>query len=250
MDDSRPTLKRRYQIEEIAEIVSRYKVMTKQQGLSVKEAQEVLAKNFDRSPDSIRVLLSKFRPTVEGATAYLQAQALKLAMRVTRKANVDQSIDILGRSNIGVLAPKQEAGGGSGGFFISVRPENCGAVNIAVAGTPQTFSDLPQPLQLPEDTSELETISPLQRSALLGNRGIEGEVIEEKEVLPPLRVTTPGVPHPTACKFGRFNKPIEEWPERNRRDVESAKKKLREARKLARTKEYRELDALLAEKEV
>lgn len=86
-----------------------------------------------RSPDVVRLALTRLRPTARLAEAVLQRGAVRLAARVVRKANVAEAIDILSRPNIGVLEPaKSQDKQGGGGFFLSVQAGDLGAVKVGV----------------------------------------------------------------------------------------------------------------------
>lgn len=117
---------------ELAEMVTRYKEL-KSRGLGIMEACEAVALELGRETSTIYHAVRRLQPTTDLAQTYLQSQALRLAVRAVRKANVTEAIDILSRKNMGVLAPKTEEQGGAGGFFLSVQADSCGAVKIGIA---------------------------------------------------------------------------------------------------------------------
>lgn len=90
-----------------------------------------VAKEFGRDESTISRLAAQFKPTDALARATLMARLSEMVDRVCEKADVDQLISILSRSNIGVLAP--EVKGGSPGvnnqILVSVNPGSLAAVN-------------------------------------------------------------------------------------------------------------------------
>lgn len=124
---------------------ARYKDLRKS-GLGMMEACGMVGEEIGREEKTVYMLIRRLEPTIDVSQAYIQAQALRLAMRIVRKANVAEAVDILSRRNIGVLAPKQEEGSGGGGFFLSVSAESCGAIKIGVASAAkQLDAPLPSP---------------------------------------------------------------------------------------------------------
>lgn len=214
-------------------MVALYKRYTKTDGYAPGEAYQKIADQFARPVSGIRDLIRRFQPSVDGAEAFMKANALKLAMRVVRKANADQAIDILSRTNMGVLAPKQEGGGGQGGFFLSVQAENLGAVRVtagAMPASPQRFMDLPQPLQMGQGTAQDATSTTSSANAEADETAT---IDEEREALrgdieeDVVRVSTPGSVHQNQGTFRRLG-----LSERQLRDIERNKRKLAEARRL------------------
>ena len=115
---------------EMMELFNLYKEMRKS-GIGPLEACTELAPKFNRQPETLYHLCRRLTESTDIAQQYIKANALRLATRVVRDADVAQSIDILSRPNINVLAPKQEAESSGGrGFFLSVQADSCGAVNI------------------------------------------------------------------------------------------------------------------------
>ena len=180
---------RRFRTDEIAEILSIYKRLTQTEGRGIGESCEIIGQQFGRSKEVVYSLIRRFIPSVDGAEAYVKSQALRLAMRVVRKANVDQAINILERSNIGVLAPTAESQGQTG-FFLSVKAENLGAVSIQAAmvtnGGAQVLPSTPSSGASGND----------ERYETRDEGAIQGfsEVID---IEPEPQMTDPGVPHPT-----------------------------------------------------
>lgn len=128
--------------EVIADILRRFKAY-RQSDLGIMQSCERIALHYGLRTESVHSVIKRYTPTGDAARDFISANALKLAMRVVRKANADQAIDILSRSNIGVLAPaKDEGGAGQSGFFLSVSAESCGAVRVQ-AGVVQSRSGPP-----------------------------------------------------------------------------------------------------------
>lgn len=122
-------------LDTVSELLGAWKKL-KAEGHTRRGAADILGVVHGLLPDTVEAILKRYAPTVHVAQHYLQARSLKLAMRVVRKANVDQAIDILSRPNIGVLDPIVGKGGlGGGGFFLSVETSALGAVRIGVGAT-------------------------------------------------------------------------------------------------------------------
>lgn len=249
-DSPSPRKSRRFSLTDINEILNRYKRLTKQEGRSISEACATIAEERHRSPDSIRTLIRRFQPNVDGAEAYVRANALRLAMRVVRKATVDQSIDILSRSNVGVLAPKQEGGGAGGGFFLSVQADSCGAMVKVAAVQPGTLESLGKSIDggdgqrdtLPSAPYSGASGGPEDEELFQGVPYVEAESVgepmaEDSRGTRPLPMKTPGAPHLNQGKFGRFSKPESEWDEKTRQMMAQHREKLR----LARSKRSKEV---------
>lgn len=96
-------------------------------------------------------MLQRLRPTTDIAKMYLKAKAMKLVRRIVKKANVSEAIDLLSRSDMGVIAPAAKIeGGGGGGFFLSVEVDTCGAVKVgAAAGVSGQLSSSADSLRSP-----------------------------------------------------------------------------------------------------
>lgn len=133
MTDEQALEHRTLRQHQLAAILDHFKKLRKQ-GVGARAACVIIAPIYNRSPETIYYHIQRFRSTSGAAADYLRSNALKMAMRVVRKANVDQAIDVLSRPNIGVLEPaKGKESGGGGGFFISVNADSCGAVKVGVA---------------------------------------------------------------------------------------------------------------------
>lgn len=88
--------------------------------------------------NSIASVIQRYQPTTNIAEVILKKGAARLAVRIVRRANVTEAIDVLSRPNIGVLDPiKKMEGGGS--FIMSITAESCGTVKVgmAIAGPPE-----------------------------------------------------------------------------------------------------------------
>ena len=234
---------RRFRPEEIQDILSAFKVMTELQSRSVGETCELIGAKYHRSPDVIARLVQRFNPTIDSASRYIKANALKLAMRVVREANVQESIDILGRENLGVLAPKQSGGAGQGGFFLSVQADSCGAVKVAVGvqggPAPQPVDGISPSSALRADSgygTEMAMEPPLEVPYVV--EAVEGEESSVRRH----RESQLGVPHPNQGTFGRFAKPEEEWPRDHQEALRVAREKISKARSLAQKQNYREVE--------
>lgn len=246
---TRPHRPRKFKIAEISDIISTFKRLTTVQNVPIGEACAQIAGDYGRTKDVIYALVRRFVPSVDAADAYLKSNALRLAMRVVRKADVDQAIDVLSRSNIGVLAPKQEAGGNAGGFFLSVTADTCGAVKVTagmVQQPPERYADLPHPMDidqgrvLSEDGSETPPSPPLRGRTRATTDVLEVDNAVTEEAAEPLNA--PGVPHPYQGRIGRFSRPKEEWGKRHQIELDRAKQKLKEARRQASADQYKDVD--------
>lgn len=249
-DSPTPRKARRFSLTDINEILNRFKRLTKQEGRSISEACATIAEERHRSPDSIRTLIRRFQPNVDGAEAYVRANALRLAMRVVRKATVDQSIDILSRSNVGVLAPKQEGGGAGGGFFLSVQADSCGAMVKVASVQPGTLESLGKTLDMGDGQGDTLPSAPYSGASggpdeelFQGVPYVEREgtgeptLAEDSEGPRRLPMKTPGAPHLNQGTFGRFSKPEAEWDEKTKLTMAQHREKLR----LARSKRAKEV---------
>ena len=67
-------------------------------------SRKAIARAIDRKPDVIAKFLSRYTSTVLTSKLYFQANADKLARRVIREANVEESLEVLDR--LDVLAKK------------------------------------------------------------------------------------------------------------------------------------------------
>lgn len=138
----------------LSELMARYKKLRQAQ-VPIMRACELVGHAMGLKTDTVYRATVRMRPTTDLATAILASNAAKLAHRVVRKANVDQAIDVLSRTNIGVLAPVKQGGDGNGGqaFVIGVQVDSLGAVRVGVSHGDSTnlptYTD-PAPLPAPE----------------------------------------------------------------------------------------------------
>lgn len=133
-----------------------YIVKQVEKGRTDREIHELMRGGY--SLEQIREIRCEYFPTAGLAQYYLKSQALKMARRIVEEANVEESIDILSRPNIGVLAPalKSTAGPLRTAVMTSVQPADLGGVRVGVmvssGSTGQMGEDepVPVPLALPE----------------------------------------------------------------------------------------------------
>lgn len=173
---------------------------------------------------TVYTIQRRFRPTTALAEDHLKASALKLAMRVVRKANVEQAIGILSRPNIGVLA--SDSGGGDGGgrsFMIGVAVDGLGSVKVGMQVGGSQASSLPQAEEAPEqpllegeapdheDEDEDEEVRPIRKWYLKDKRplppppvpAIEGRVMGQSM---PLRLAQAKAERKEAAKIRKRDK--------------------------------------------
>lgn len=93
-----------------------------------------VATKSGRSVAAISRLRAKYSPTTFLAERLIKAKALDLTQRVIDKADVDQSIEVLSRPNVGVLQPLKSGGGDFGGVHISVSANSVGAIVATTKG--------------------------------------------------------------------------------------------------------------------
>jgi hypothetical protein len=125
-----PTIRlREHDIEEILALFKKYR----KAGYGIMEACRKVQADTEVPYETVYHVQRRFRPTTDAATDYIRANSLRLAMRVVRKANVEQAIGILSRPNIGVLDPQGESGVGGGRMFqIGVSVDSLGSVKVGV----------------------------------------------------------------------------------------------------------------------
>lgn len=131
-----------------ADIIERLERQVVQGSRPITKFVQAMAAKYDKDEVTIWRFIRSVRDTTSLARAYFRAKAYTLTKRVVEKANVDQSIDILTRPNMGVLDPINRDGNGATGVFVSVSAGSCGAIgdggtNVRV-GVAQR---LPQPQQ-------------------------------------------------------------------------------------------------------
>lgn len=116
---------------DIEEIMRRFKAHRRRH--AIMDSCRRVAEDMGIDVTTIYSVQKRMRPTTEVATQYLKSQSLKLAMRVVRKANVEQAMNILSRPNIGVLdAPTGGTGGGGHQFMVGVAIDSLGSVRVGV----------------------------------------------------------------------------------------------------------------------
>lgn len=110
-----------------------------------KSVSEVAAES-GWAEEQVRDARAAFFPTKGLAKSYLLANTLRLARRVVEEANVEESIDILSRPDIGVLAPAQRgAAPQQVSVMTSINPADLGGVQVAVmTGAPAMPPPTPQ----------------------------------------------------------------------------------------------------------
>ena len=104
-----------------------------------------VAEEFGRTAETIAGLLKSLRPTTELARATLLSRANELVTKVVDKADVDQIIDVLSRTNVGVLDPIAKGRGDTNvGIMVSVQQGSLAAVTVpAIEG--ETVEEDPPP---------------------------------------------------------------------------------------------------------
>ena len=100
-----------------------------------------IADALGRSSSTISRFLARTVDTRELAMEVIRSGAVTLAERIIKKANVDQSIEVLSRPGISVLEPPVKSGGQSTSLQVSVAVNSCGTV-VSVSGG-QNGSELP-----------------------------------------------------------------------------------------------------------
>lgn len=161
---------------ELAEIMARYKKARRT--LGIKDSCNRVSELMGIKPDTIYGVVRRLAPTTDIATDYIRGSALKLAMRVVRKANADQSIALLRNPRIGVLDP-ESAGGGGGGrmFMVGVAMDSLGGVKVGVQIGPTTDEALGLPAAISEAEVDEESIL---EGATTENEEDEAPVVRRK----------------------------------------------------------------------
>lgn len=93
-----------------------------------------IAEKMGRSSSTISRFIAEMASTTVLAEATLKRDSIKLVERIIKKADVKESIDVLSRTNIGVLAPVKTISQGGGGIEVSVGVSSCGTVVSVKAG--------------------------------------------------------------------------------------------------------------------
>jgi hypothetical protein len=117
----------RIPVQEIEEIVGRFNAL-RRKGKSLTEAYKSVAETMGRDWKVIASVMYRLQPTTDFAKVYLKAEALKLARRVVRNANVGEALDVLTRPNIGVLQPIKSRASGGAQVFCSITLDSIGAI--------------------------------------------------------------------------------------------------------------------------
>lgn len=195
---------------QLQELMRRYKAYRKE-GRGVMDACERVAAIMGIKPNTVFRAQQRLLSTTDLATDILKSNAAKLALRLVRKAGPDQAIEILSRTNMGVLAPAKESNGGGGTqFIIGVQADSLGAVKVGVQIGPSPTAEVNQ-------GSVIDYSQPEQRAK-------PARILREKPVqaLPPLPE-----PMPTVA--------------RRKSTVEAHQKAILRSEKSAKRKEQREM---------
>lgn len=88
-----------------------------------------------RGEKTIRKLVNAFMGTSVAAEQYIKSRSLFLAKKVVQRATVEEAVDILSRSNIGVLAPVK-ATADRPQILISVNQNSIGSISSSSDGLP------------------------------------------------------------------------------------------------------------------
>lgn len=178
----------------LTELMARFKRL-RREGWGILEACADVGEKMGIPSDTVYRAQMRLAPSTDLAADIIKANAAKLAYRAVRKANVDQSIEMLSRTNIGVLAPAKEGGAGGNQFIIGVSVSALGAVQVGVKTGEKGVIDyapnaqeLPTPVEQVESSAEISdyyesTHNPTSRKSLA----------KPVEVLPPLATPMPHV---------------------------------------------------------
>lgn len=207
---------RRLRLHEHAELIARYNDLRKRQ-YNHKESCAELATLYSRSWSGIDYIIRRYQPTTDLAQMILRTNAARLAMRIVRKANVSEAIDILSRKNIGVLAPKTEESGGQTGFFLSVSADSCGAVKVGVQ------INAPAPI---------ESAAPSEILDIIDTESVTVTLPEPKPT--PIKELSHGTRHPEEFQghIGKAARPESQWSEKTRSALDAARNRIKRQRVL------------------
>lgn len=114
------------------EILVRFDTL-RRQGRGIQESYKIIGEEVNRNYKVIGELINRMRPTAGAARMYLRSKLLRLTRRLVEEAKAPEIIEILSRPGIGVLDPPAKTQADSGGFFLSVEANTCGAVKVGVA---------------------------------------------------------------------------------------------------------------------
>lgn len=110
---------------------------------------EVITARLARSESTIRKFLSDYKPTTMVAKAYFEAHAEKLAARIVKHADVDQSMEVMDR--LDVLNKKQKDSGDHRTQF---------QVIVGMPGTSSGGVSIPVPTQADIEIAQKDIKSP------------------------------------------------------------------------------------------
>lgn len=127
--------------------------------------QSEIAAKLERTPGCISRFFKRFFGTTELAEQFIKASSLKMAQKMVKHATVQETIEILSRPNIGVLAPAKQVAQGHQ-FIVSFGQDSIGGVEarpdgtIRVQGAPgHTLPPAPERATLPATTEVAGEIS-------------------------------------------------------------------------------------------
>lgn len=219
---------RPFRPHEIGDILQHFRKF-RDDAVPIMEAYQRTADRTGFSIQAVENVVKRNRPTTHAAREYLSANALKLAMRMVRNADVDQSIDILSRPNMNVLEPVKKVEAQSG-FFMSVSVDTCGAVKVA-GGQAQPVIDYRPAPELPSVQGVGEEPESVPEEAVGPVYGPQDS--QTRKMIEASSYNKPGVPHPSSGSFlksGRLAKAAAEA--RQRLEEKQAKRAENLARKL------------------
>lgn len=100
------------------------------QGRTTEDVSRLSGWSFEQ----VRDVRAEYFPTQSLAKHYLRSNALRLAKRIVAEANVEEAVDILSRSTLGVLEPLAKTGAQAGptAVLTSINPHHLGGVQVAV----------------------------------------------------------------------------------------------------------------------
>lgn len=119
------------QPDEIQQILDEYADCRKK-GREIMESYRLIGTFHSRDPKLIQQIVARHKPTTDLAKMYFRSKAYRMAKRIVAKGSPSELIDILERPGIGVLDTIKKIEGGTGGFFLTVNAESCGAVKVGV----------------------------------------------------------------------------------------------------------------------
>lgn len=104
--------------------------------LGITDACKRVGEDLSMSERTVYDIQNRFRPTKAAAKQYLEANALRMTMKVVKKANVAQLIEILQAPNLAVIAQPKAADPGMTGsrFMVGVSVDSLGGVRVGISG--------------------------------------------------------------------------------------------------------------------